>query len=141
MTEYISHREGELEKFLSMKEKFVELLTKYSDGVDIGLDDADESESISRLLQIVFYIGICNYRHYYPTISDIQSMIDFTGIEFEHLMHLLQKWSIINHLPDVDNSKIKRAVITEAFWSEFDQFIFDFIDMREKTPVNYLVTY
>ena len=123
----IVYREGELEKMLTVRNKFVDLIDQYSSQANV----LSRSKLLGSIFDTVFYIGICNLRKHMPSVKEVYLNVGDSRNKSLRNLELLEEMAIVFRDSDKNDSRVKRVQLTEKFRHDFEIFVEQWLDSRE----------
>lgn len=123
----IVYREGELEKMLNVRNKFVDLITNYTS----KSNDLNRSKLLGSIFDTVFYIGICNLRKQTPSVKEVYLNVGDSRNKSLRNLELLEEMEIVQRENDKKDSRVKRIRLTDNFKNDFERFVEQWLDSRE----------
>ena len=104
----IQYRGGEIENLLRVRDKFVELLEKYSQ----GSNSLPRSKMLGPVFDTIFHIGICNMREHLPSMKEIYLDVgESRNASLRHLS-LLEELKIIERVSSAEDSRVRQVKLT-----------------------------
>lgn len=126
MAEFI-YRDGELENLLRVRNRFVDLIAQYStDSTTLS-----KNKTLGTLFDTVFFIGISNLRNHMPSVKEIYLNVGEARNKSLRDLELLEEMKIVTRIQDTNDSRIKRAKLTDKFKEDFDLFVSLWVDSRK----------
>ena len=121
------YRDGELESLLKVRNKFVELLECYStDSITLS-----KNKILGTIFDTVFFIGISNLRNHMPSVKEVYLNVGEARNKSLRNLELLEEMKIVTRIQDTNDSRIKRAKLTDKFKEDFDLFVSLWVDSRK----------
>ena len=122
----IVYREGELEKLLSVRNNFVDLIDQYSEKPN----NLNRNKLLGSIFDTVFFIGICNLRKHMPSVKELYLNVGDSRNKSLRNLELLEEMGIVKRESDKNDSRVKRIRLTDNFRSDFERFVEQWIDSR-----------
>ena len=122
----IVYREGELEKLLSVRNNFVDLIDQYSEKPN----NLNRNKLLGSIFDTVFFIGICNLRKHMPSVKELYLNVGDSRNKSLRNLELLEEMGIVKRENDKNDSRVKRIRLTDNFRSDFERFVEQWIDSR-----------
>lgn len=123
----LQYREGELEKLLRVRDRFVDLIEQYS----VGSIALSRSKMLGTIFDTVFFIGICNLREHMPSVKEVYLNIGESRNRSLRNLELLEEMKIVSRVHDTDDSRVKRIRLTDKFRDDFEVFVEQWVDSRK----------
>ncbi len=123
----LNYREGELENLLRVRDRFVDLIERYS----IESITLSRSKMLGTMFDTVFFIGISNLRDHMPSVKEIYLNVGEPRNKSLRNLELLEEMEIILRIHDEDDSRVKRLKLTNRFREDFEDFVAQWVDSRK----------
>jgi len=123
----LNYREGELENLLLVRDRFVDLIDRYS----IGSISLSRSKMLGTLFDTIFFIGISNLREHMPSVKEIYLNVGETRNKSLRNLELLEEMKILSRIHDKEDSRVKRVKLTDTFSKDFENFVAQWVDSRK----------
>ena len=123
----LHYREGEMENLLRVRDKFVDLIQRYSDETNV----LSRSKLLGSFFDTVFFIGICNMREHMPSVKEVYLNVGESRNASLRNLELLEELHIVTRIHDPDDSRVKRTKLTEKFGKDFEVFIETWVNSRK----------
>ena len=97
----------------------------------------DESTTLGRskllgsIFDTVFFIGICNMRKHLPSVKEVYLNVGESRNKSLRNLELLEEMKIVSRSHDLDDSRVKRVMLTEMFRKDFELFVAQWVDSRK----------
>ncbi len=121
-----AYRDGELENLLKVRERFVEMLGKYSN----GQAELDRSKMLGTMFDTVFFVGICNLRDKMPSMKEVYLNTNESRNRSLRCLEALEQMNVVVRITDQIDTRVKRISLSEAFKEDFEEFIEHWVDSR-----------
>lgn len=123
----IKYREGELENLLKVRDRFVEMLGKYSE----GQVELDRSKLLGTIFDTVFFVGICNLRDKMPSMKEVYLNTNESRNRSLRCLELLEQMNVVVRVTDAKDTRVKRISLSEEFKNDFKLFVEQWVDSRK----------
>ena len=123
----LHYREGEMENLLRVRDKFVDLIQRYSDETNV----LSRSKLLGSIFDTVFFIGICNMREQMPSVKEVYLNVGESRNASLRNLELLEELHIVTRIHDPEDSRVKRTKLTEQFGKDFEVFIEAWVNSRK----------
>lgn len=123
-------RDGELENLLRVRDRFVEMLGKYSkDQVEL-----DRGKLLGTIFDTVFFVGICNLRDNMPSMKEVYLNTNESRNRSLRCLDLLEQMNVVVRVTDSIDTRVKRISLSDEFKKDFELFIEQWVDSRKPAP-------
>lgn len=123
----ITYREGELENLLKVRDRFVEMLGKYSK----GQVELDRSKLLGTIFDTVFFVGICNLRDKMPSMKEVYLNTNESRNRSLRCLELLEQMNVVIRVTDQTDTRVKRISLSDIFKDDFKLFVEQWVDSRK----------
>ncbi|GEM_PF-2843380 len=123
----LNYREGELENLLRVRDRFVDLIERYS----IESMTLSRSKMLGTMFDTVFFIGISNLREHMPSVKEIYLNVGEPRNKSLRNLELLEEMKIVSRIHDANDSRVKRLKLTDKFKKDFEDFVVQWVDSRK----------
>jgi len=123
----LNYREGELENLLRVRDRFVDLLVKYSN----KSTTLSKSKMLGTIFDTVFFIGISNLRDHMPSVKEVYLNVGEPRNKSLRNLELLEEMKILSRIQDTNDSRVKRVKLTDTFKEDFEIFVTQWVDSRK----------